>query len=154
MNAYSDSFFKAVGEFNAKFGIPTAASCYVDYGQSWELRRHPQFLPIDEHTYRRKFMQEELEEFDEACAAGDLAKAADALVDLTYVVLGTAHLMGLPFDELFARVQAANLAKERAASASESKAKTGRGHRFDVVKPADWTPPKIREALVDAGWEG
>lgn len=145
-----DNFFKQVGDFHAKFELPTAYSYYGEINQDFKLKRDPQFLTIDNHLFRRKFMQEELEEFDAACAVGDLPKAADALVDLVYVVLGTAHLMGLPFNELWEAVQAANMAKERAVA---NDARSKRGHRLDVVKPEGWVAPPIAEILEKAGWK-
>lgn len=82
----------------------------------------------------------------------DLEKAADALADLVYVALGTAHMMGLPFDAIWAEVQRANMTKERAESARDERSK--RQHVFDVVKPAGWTPPDhgpaLRKAADDA----
>jgi predicted HAD superfamily Cof-like phosphohydrolase len=74
----------------------------------------------------------------------------DALIDLVYVALGTADLMGLPWEKMFEEVQRANMAKERAKSADESMAKTGRGHVLDVVKPAGWTPPDHLPILTAA----
>lgn len=158
MSDYYRSFFHLVGDFNTKFDLPTAYGYYnTEVPTNFELRRFPQFLTIDEHHFRRKFMAEELEEFDAACAAGDLPKAADALVDLVYVALGTAHFMGLPFDELFAEVQRANLTKERTSDPSKlsahARGRDGRGGRQDIVKPEGWEGPKIAEVLEKAGWK-
>jgi predicted HAD superfamily Cof-like phosphohydrolase len=111
------------------------------FHQRFGLRgpRAPQLLPNQELVdFRQGFMQEELNEFMDAHAAGDLAEAADALIDLVYVAMGTAHMMGLPWDELWADVQRANMAKVRAESADQSK----RGTTYDVVKPAGWVPPQ------------
>ena len=115
--------------------------------------------------FRLKFMMEELTEWKdeqdglvEALTADDgnpdhrrmslgLHQQLDALVDLTYVVLGTAYLQFGPdvFHEAWKRVQAANMAKVRAQSADESK----RGSTFDVVKPAGWTPPDHHDLVKD-----
>lgn len=118
------SLFQMVGEFHRRFGLA------VTDGRSPEM--------LDGHVldFRRGFMEEELREFVEATS---VAERADALVDLVYIALGTAHLMGVPFDEVFEEVQRANMAKARARSASESK----RGSTLDVVKPPGWTPPDV-----------
>ena len=81
---------------------------------------------------------EELSEYLRACEENNLVDAADAIVDLVYVALGCAHAMGLPFDELFAVVHKANLAK---APANEY-IRSLRGSQYDVVKPPTWVGPE------------
>lgn len=93
---------------------------------------------------RRRFMQEELDEFIEAESQEDRAGMADALIDLVYVAMGTAFLMGLPWEELWAEVHTANMLKIRATRADESK----RGTAFDAVKPQGWEPPDIEGVLA------
>jgi predicted HAD superfamily Cof-like phosphohydrolase len=115
--------------FQQKFDVPMAPS--------------PAFLDEEAETFRVKFMQEELDEFQEACDQLDLAKAADALVDLVYVVHGTALMMGLPWQALWAEVQRANMEKVRATSAEQSK----RRSTLDVIKPEGWRPPNHVPAL-------
>jgi predicted HAD superfamily Cof-like phosphohydrolase len=113
-------------------------------------RKHDVPLPelptnLDEHLirYRLNFLQEELDELSEALYAEDIVGAADALVDLVYVALGTAAFMGLPFNVLFEVVHEANLTKVRA-PVEETK----RGHVFDLVKPADFVDPKVEIKLI------
>jgi predicted HAD superfamily Cof-like phosphohydrolase len=118
------------------------------------------------HLTRRKlaeranFMLEELKEF--ADAAGlvfdpekeefrpsrarldqDLELQADALVDIAYVVLGTAVQLGLPWSALWDDVQRANLAKVRGDSDRTY---------IDVVKPPGWEPPRTEAVLREAGY--
>lgn len=121
-----------VRDFHTKFGVPMAD--------------RPAFLEESMEEFRTKFMQEELNEFSDACGIGNMEKAADALVDLVYVVIGTALMMGLPWPELWAEVQRANMEKRRAVSASESK----RGSTLDVVKPEGWRGPDHLPALQRA----
>jgi predicted HAD superfamily Cof-like phosphohydrolase len=123
----------------------------IEFHQRFELNAPdvPQLLDKDTADFRIDFMQEELHEFINAHNAGDLVKAADALADLTYVVLGTAYLMGLPFNDVWDSVHRANMTKVRAQSADESK----RGSQLDVVKPEGFVPPdeSIRMLLQDWG---
>jgi predicted HAD superfamily Cof-like phosphohydrolase len=115
----------------------------------------PRPLPRDLKHFRTKFMLEELCEyagvsplttkliesaFYEHAVERPLDEQFDALIDIIYVALGTAHLQGFPFHEGWALVHRANMLKRRVASPQESK----RGHAFDVVKPADWRPPDLR----------
>jgi len=158
----SDGNFLDVAEFHMKMDIPRPTT--------------PTVPADDVLQYRVLFMEEELDEFRQAMAdfvrgrqahlAGDelaiaypptsqlkaTAKMADALIDLVYVAMGTAYLMGLPWRDLWDEVQRANMAKERAASPEESASKTGRGHSLDVVKPVGWTPPDIEAILQRHGW--
>jgi len=116
------------------------------YDKVWEFRQKLQ-LPIGEipalissaeSSYFSRFILEELSEYMRACEEGSLVDAADALVDLVYVTLGCAHAMGLPFDELFDIVHAANMKKQPANEFVRSL----RGTRYDVVKPMGWIPPE------------
>jgi predicted HAD superfamily Cof-like phosphohydrolase len=101
----------------------------------------PTLLDEDTKDHRYNFMQEELEEFDKACASGDLALAADALIDLVYVVMGTGVMMGLPWQALWDEVQRANLQKVR------DLAQDTEYHR-GLIKPPGWRPPDIEGVLM------
>ena len=127
------SNFSDVGWFHKKFDLP------VSYGA-------PRNVDKDLLEFRTKFMQEELDEFAAAKTAAD---QFDALLDLVYVAMGTAHIMGFPWEAGWARVQQANMAKVRAsADASDSK----RGSSWDVVKPEGWRAPDIAGLLDAFGW--
>lgn len=113
-------------------------------------------LPPDLSRFRIKFMDEEQNEYchHEAAASAEryiltasasdpanyafhLEHMLDGLVDMVYVVIGTAYLHGFDFREAWRRVHAANMKKVRAERVSDSK----RGSTWDVVKPEGWTPP-------------
>ena len=106
----------------------------------------PRQLPADLQKFRSKFLQEELNEYNEAVEAGDLAKQLDALEDLVYVALGTAYLSGFDFREGWRRVHRANMNKELANPEGDSR--STRDVKFDIVKPEGWTPPDHGD-LVD-----
>lgn len=124
----------------------------------------PRMLPDDLLKFRMDFMVEEFTEYsdhvlaikkeiystllpnvDEANITHHLAEALDALIDLAYVVLGTAHLHGFDFVEGWRRVHDANMRKARAASSAESV----RGSPYDVVKPPGWERPKHDDLVED-----
>jgi predicted HAD superfamily Cof-like phosphohydrolase len=130
--------FDDVGDFHAKFGLDSVT----------RNGSGPREVPDDLLEFRIGFLKEELREFEEACALGDEPGKADALIDLAYVVFGTAQLLGYPWQELWEEVQAANMRKERAERADQSM----RGSTWDVVKPHDWTPPEIEGILKHHGW--
>lgn len=161
--------FQSVGVFHGKFNLPRT-----------KRGKAPRKLTAHELEFRLNFILEEFQELCEACGSSleghgsgavgvivpgaletfpepsnhvppqDLPKIADALVDLAYVVLGMAHFYGLPWKELFAEVQRANMEKERATRKDQSL----RGSTLDVVKPEGWRPPDIVNVLMRAGWPG
>ncbi|MCA1806347.1 MAG: nucleoside triphosphate pyrophosphohydrolase family protein [Actinobacteria bacterium] len=130
------SNFDDVGDFHRKFELSTFPDNCA-----------PNLLNEDLFEFRLRFLEEELQEFKDGYKAGNLAEVADALIDLVYVAMGTAHFMGLPWQELWEEVQRANMTKERASSVESSK----RHHHFDVIKPPGWTPPDIEGVL--ARWQ-
>lgn len=118
-----------VREFHEKFDVP--------------MNQKPGPMEASTQEFRLNFMKEELREYEEAIAAGDMEKAFDSLIDLAYVVHGAALIHGFPWAEGWHRVQAANMAKV----AVRNTTGTGR-HVTDVVKPEGWTPPDLSD-LVD-----
>ena len=132
---YSD--FGEVGQFHTKFGLPVSQGT-------------PRTVDPEVLEFRIKFLREELDEFEAGAKEGDHAQMFDALLDLVYVALGTAHYFGYPWHEGWRLVQCANMSKVRAqADGSDSK----RGSSFDVVKPPGWTPPDIEKLLRTNGWD-
>ena len=123
-----------VSKFNEKYSVPVADT--------------PSFLDAATFDYRVSFLQEELLEFVDAHDARNMHEAADALVDLAYVLHGTVLMMGLPWPKLWGEVQRANMEKVKAMHAGESK----RGSALDVIKPEGWVAPDHTAALGTGPW--
>lgn len=119
------SNFSDVEDFSRKMGLP--------------MPERPQLLDEETADFRIRFMQEELKEFILAHAEGDLTEAADGLIDLAYVVMGTAVMMGLPWEELWDEVQRTNMKKRRGT--------TDRSAKLDCIKPPGWKPPDLESIL-------
>ena len=117
-------------------------------------------LPDDLLKFRINCLKEEVQEYCDAVGYEvhnpggesfstvdperfDAAAAFDALIDLAYFCLGTAYVHRFPFDEGWARVQEANMAKVRTKRPEDSK----RGSGWDVTKPEGWTPPVLIDLL-------
>lgn len=130
------TYFSDVGAFHAKMGLPVAGSA------------EPRALSYSEFKYRRDFLIEELMEFMEAYYDRDVAQMGDALVDLVYVALGTAHYMGLPFEELWAEVQRANMAKRRWQEGDAVKPRAAGVPGLDVIKPPGWVGPDVEGVIA------
>lgn len=133
------SNFDDVGDFHEKFGLGN-----VTHGEVGIVG-----MPADLLDFRLKFLGEELDEFAKAMDAGDQAGAFDALLDLVYVAMGTAHLLGFPWQEGWDLVQAANMSKLRATTGIVGP----RGDaKYDVIKGPDFVPPDIEGLLRKHGW--
>lgn len=152
--------YEDIGDFHEKFGLPTVTT-------DGAYPRHPDMEMV---RFRLNFLLEELIEIVKAYGGvfdvvdGRLCinvpprpegpnhvEVLDGLVDLVVVALGTAHIMGYPFQTAWNLVQRANMSKVRAAKdGSDSKRGTG----YDIVKPEGWTAPDeaIAELLYHAGW--
>lgn len=111
----------------------------LDFHRRFEvpIRDKPGFLSEADMLFRVRCLNEELDELCEAIRNKDLIETGDALVDLVYFALGTAAMMGLPFQKMWNEVHECNMKKVRATSADQSK----RGSALDVVKPTGWEGP-------------
>jgi len=144
-----------IAEFNRKFGLMVG--------------HKPQHLTQRKLKERIECMLEELTEFADASGLefqtqhdedqiapdkinisvrrlqGRLADQADALVDLVYFAIGTAVMMGLPWQALWDDVQRANMEKVPGP--------TKRGHRRDLMKPPGWRGPDGAVILAGSGYQ-
>ena len=121
-----ESYFDNIRQFHEKFN-----QCY---------NGPPKFFDREMDAFRIQFLTEELHEYVDS---DKLEDKLDALVDLTYVALGTAYLHGFDFDKAWERVHAANMKKVRAERASQSK----RGTSLDVIKPHGWIAPNLKDLV-------
>jgi len=161
---FFDGRFKQIGEWED--GVFDPIGDIVEFHTKFDLPAQHPMGALDKETeeFRKKFLREELEEWlwaqqaafqettrplldrDQAEYTVQLEKALDGLVDLAYVLFGTAYLHG--FHEVFAeawrRVHEANMQKVRAdLDGSDSK----RGSSLDVVKPAGWEAPEFSDLV-------
>lgn len=114
---------------------------HVKYGIEYD--GPVRLLPENLEQFRVNFMSEEAQEYANGV---NLAEKLDAMIDLMYVIAGTAHLHGFtPEDmqEAWDRVHDKNMRKVKGRS------EEGR-HSSDVVKPSDWTPP-VFDDIIERG---
>ncbi len=118
----------------------------VDFHNKYGLVYIGKARPLDKSTqaYRIHFLEEELNEFIQSANLDDTVGMADALIDIVYVAMGTAYMMGLPWQKLWNEVQRTNMNKIRATDANQSKRKNS----LDVIKPEGWEPPNLK-AIID-----
>jgi len=153
--------FDDVGDFHQKFDLdnvthrgmgprPSLDDSIIPFRIGFMLEERQEFceavgykITLD-HTGKLKLIK-----FRQSNHRVDHDLAFDALIDLVYVAMGTAHFMGYPWQLGWRLVQRANMGKVRARKdASDSK----RGSSFDVVKPDGWKAPDIKSLLERAGF--
>jgi predicted HAD superfamily Cof-like phosphohydrolase len=79
------------------------------YGQP--VGEEPRFLSPERQALREALIDEEVQEFKDAIAEGDLVNAFKELADIIYVVQGTAVEMGGDLDKVFTEVHLSNMSK-------------------------------------------
>jgi predicted HAD superfamily Cof-like phosphohydrolase len=126
------NFVEDIRDFHRKFGL--------------EYKGKPRMLDLDLARFRIDFMQEELDEYVLATGAQDVVKQLDALVDLLYVVFGTAHMHGFNIEEAWRRVHEANMTKVKVLSKDDARSTRG-GSKYDVVKPTTWVAPNLEDLV-------
>lgn len=124
----SKTQYELVREFHNKFGL--------------EYKGPPRKLSKDEQKFRIKCLREELGEYEEAVEIDDAEGQLDALVDLVYFALGTAHRCGWDFDTAFNRVHYANMQK------SVESNRQRRDFHLEITKPVNWIPPDLSSLVV------
>lgn len=124
------NMFAAVYAFQKKMGFP--------------MPERSTELPREVFEFRARFLDEELQELLVAYEEHDLEKQFDALLDIVYVALGTALLMGLwSWDTGFKRVHDANMKKEPGRKESRPGSLPG----YDCRKPDGWQAPVLRDLV-------
>jgi predicted HAD superfamily Cof-like phosphohydrolase len=77
------------------------------------LSENPTLINDSLVDLRHRLMQEENEEYLEACRENDLGKIADALGDMMYILYGTILTHGLQYkmNEIFEEIHRSNMSK-------------------------------------------
>ncbi len=88
-------------------------------------------------TLRRRLIQEEFEEFQEAMQEKDLPAMAKELADLLYVVYGTAVSLGIDMEPVFAEVHRSNMSKVGGYKREDGK----------WVKPPTYSPASLDKII-------
>lgn len=100
---------------------PNALADVAEFHRTFHLPvlEEPQIPDADRCRLRVNLLREELNELEEAIAAGDLVEAADAFADLQYVLSGAILEFGLGerFKALFEEVHRSNMSKTCATQA-------------------------------------
>ena len=119
----SRDWFDDVLEFQKTFGF--------------RVRTRPDWPTEPELDLRLQLIREEYQELLLACEQRNLPDTADAIVDLIYVLLGMATVMGIDARPVWNEVHRANMSKVGGPKSPNGK----------LLKPEGWQPPDIQKAL-------
>lgn len=121
------STLECVEEFHEAYGLPILDRPDISDEQTIRLRLN--------------LLQEELDELQDALAAGDVVEALDALVDLQYVLEGAYLSFGLHGvkDAAFAEVHRSNMSKLGEDGKPIRRAEDGK-----ILKGPNYTPPDLK----------
>ena len=123
---------------------------FITFGEDWlqdvrdfhkvmdrKIGDKPSVLDYETHTLRENLIREEFEEVIEALNQKDICQTAKEIVDLIYVLIGTAVSCGIDLRPIWDEVQKSNMAKQ------------GGGKRPDgkIMKPEGWQPPDIKKII-------
>lgn len=110
-----------VAEFHRKFAVP--------------ILQKPSLIPKDRSDHRHKLMVDEVAEYNEGVANGDLENIAKELADILFATYGTILEHGLQdkMEEIFAEVQRSNMSKDF--------------HEYKMIKGESYAPADIKSIL-------
>lgn len=117
--------FEMVKEFHAKVGQSDALS--------------PDLTDYRVNNLRMRLIDEEHRELIYALAAENIVGVADALADLLYVVIGSAHQWGIPIERVFAEVHRSNMTKGDGPKRADGK----------ILKGHNYSPPDLSFVLTE-----
>lgn len=110
---------KMVLEFHETFGI---------YAQN-----KPGLVPDKVRDLRIRLIDEEFDEFKQACLTNNFLEVVDAIGDLLYVVYGAACAFGVDMEPIFKEIHRSNMSKQGGALDMHGK----------WIKPSTYSPPDL-----------
>ncbi|MDC6464830.1 nucleoside triphosphate pyrophosphohydrolase family protein [bacterium] len=136
-------FVNEVETFNATFGKPNNYEPTIPEEKEWKF------------VY--DFIQEELQEYREACERGDIVEVLDALCDIAYVSLGNGTMLHGLKDKIwpaYQEVQASNMSKackteeEAIQSVSQRSKEQGEACHFEKIEEGRYIVYRTRDRKV------
>jgi predicted HAD superfamily Cof-like phosphohydrolase len=111
----------------------------LDFHNQFDIHVSPTPSIPDEPTQilRKRLIQEEFEELQEAMQEKDLPSIAKELADLLYVVYGTAVSLGIDMEPVFREVHRSNMSKVGGYKREDGK----------WVKPPTYSPASLDKIL-------
>jgi len=119
--------------------VNDAQKMVLEFHEQFDIHVSPTPSIPDEPTQvlRKRLIQEEFEELQEAMQEKDLSSIAKELADLLYVVYGTAVSLGIDMEPVFQEVHRSNMSKVGGYKREDGK----------WVKPATYSPAALERIL-------
>ena len=118
---------------------------------------NPEEFEADPNAYVHMLIQNKSDELVASMLKGDLVGVADGLVDVLYVVIGTAVAYGIDIQEVFDEVHRSNLSKttwnEEEQRWHIEKDEFGKAIKPDTYSPADIKPIIDRQIKNGEAWD-
>lgn len=105
------------------------------------IREVPTLIDAEEARYRRRIMDSEHDELNEAMQEGDMTMIADGLGDLLYTILGTAVAYGMDLASIFEEIHRSNMTKT-------CNPEQGQFGAAKPIKGPNFEPPRLAELLL------
>lgn len=99
----------------------------------------PSVLDYETHTLRESLIREEFYEVMQALSEKNTCQTAKEIVDLIYVLIGTAVSCGIDLRPVWDEVQKSNMAKLGGRKRPDGK----------IMKPEGWQPPDIEKIIEE-----
>lgn len=112
---------------------------HITYGQP--VRTTPTLGTPQDQALRLALIKEEVQELEDALAAGDLTEVYDALLDILWVTSGSFHTFGLPLQPGLDEVARSNRTK------LDVDGLPVYNEMGKVVKGPNYSPPNLKEVL-------
>ena len=132
-----------VGVLQEEVHVYKAQQLVLEFHKAFALHVEdtPRVPDEQTHTLRVSLIQEEFDELKAALDARELPLIAKELVDLLYVVYGTAVSYGIDMEPVFQEVQRSNMSKVGGCKREDGK----------WIKPATYSPADIAPILARQG---
>lgn len=128
----TEDLLNNVEEFNKAFRI--------------KYNTEPSLIGLSDYRLRHQLMEEENNEYLDACRDGDLVEIADALGDQLYILCGTilAHGLQHKITEVFKEIQRSNMSK------LDENGEPMYREDGKVLKGPNYSRPNIKKLLDDS----
>lgn len=113
-----------------------------EFNKAFQIKSLNRFglIPSNQYNLEFKMIQEELNEYLQACKDKDLIEVADAIGDMLYLVIGTAYKHGLDCNTL-------SKVMNEIHRSNMSKLHNGKVIKYDngkVMKPVTYSAPNLK----------
>ena len=112
-----------------------------EFNKAFEIDNSEVFDLIPDYKLEYDMLLEEINEYKEACDNGDLVGILDAIIDVQYLLIGTAYKHGVTsemLEDAYMEVHRSNMTKLH-------NGKVVKDSNGKVIKPDTFSPPNLED---------